>query len=1766
MKRVSKSTTPSSEQLDTTQHTWQQRLLFSLLLATALMVLLTGIELELILLLNPLHLVGSMQHRFSALLIMLPSYLPISLLVPLSELVIASIAIFLLTRAVALMKYAQAVYHVQQTYHKLYIPLTAVANIRKTDEPDQASDYDLEYPMFPALYRQDEQVSLLDFIQQGKSHQLILGAPGAGKTMALRVYQYVASQSRFSLAFSRQDIPIYIPLKNYALFLKQKNPLGQEYADQDTSHVTLIRYLQSCDLPGMHYLRPYLQKLFERGRLLLLCDGLNEIDNDYLSLVNNELVYLMSETSNRLVMTCREVDYREQHKFVQLVDEGKASCVIVYPLQHEQIHELVELYVQKQDKRWQHTAGQILQVIDRSRLYYHCTNSMMLFTLMGIIDRIGIERGKQIDTRGRLLREYVKQVIAHEGQQAKWKREAPAQEVVVNFLSEIACAARWANDRTAIQLPVSSLLPVPKSRVWGHKNSRVDFQELAVALRSWLDKHPVEGPFVVEDDKAVQGAMFYVDLSRLLQFTLSAELIDISPSGVLSFRHELIAEYFVAEYFFKAASKTKVSKQTSLLTMQPELLENVGCWSQLVAIWAGLLDNPLELAEYFGSLALHDPSCVLQALALGFICMGVLWAPPRVAMQSTVILPACIEEALSIALQNREACEELARVFTRCAEEGSQEIYCSLLPLIMVEGIDDLLTLLDSSIVPDLLFEHLQDAADNIAYEAQVKRLTRILGRFGGVVVGRAAQLSLPASDRSTRLRAAAINILGGTNDPRAVEPLLARLRDVDSFIVERATNALIRLGPSLTLTHVLQHLESQAENRTPDPFTVRVHQATLVILGYFLDDQCQFSLMQYMHILERIVPVLTSNYQSEPHVQARARQILVREGRKDTGVAAPDHRWEKVIEALVDYLPSEDDVVGSNVLQVLQDIGAPATPHLIDLLNHPAEIVRVRVVSILQVTRDLSALPEILQMIHDSSSAVQQQVAAALRLYAPESIAGLVELVIDGPSDVVAEHCMQILVSIGAPVVEPVIDALPKIRPERTRLLVQVLATIHDPRAVPALIALLQTPQLEPLLSVTIVRALGQFQDPQVVPPLLSVLFSTDPLLYEQAITVLSQLGNIALPSLIGRLNVEQESLVIQRVQRAILGIIPFPGEQLIQALEESTAMQEEQIIAIFVQQGSEAALVLVKHLLHPNKRMREAIHRTLEQVQGAIAVPALLDALGQEELREVAGTFLLKYPDAAIPPLVNLLAEPDLGKIAADLLPQFGLVTLRPLVTGLDDRRPQAHELARHVIVSLVEQNADKQIILHQIVHLFNPPPPVRACEELIGMLTQELADHSLNALIAGLEDAYLIDGVAEAFVRLAYNPEKQEIILNSLMQSLFIDEQRRGAEIALTRIGAAAVLPVGELITSHDQAVAKSAKQILRDIGVPALRFIWVAHSDRGNAARRESAMEVFRGMSTEVIKDELIALLVSDRHDDIAMAVALLLERIGEETKQSYEERIMVPGLVEYVQTHTVESLNLRIIALLLLLGEQAIVDHMIQALEDYVHPRKQLIYILLLLGSEAQELLLQVFNDPDTAKELRFELATVLGMISAPQEIIAYAQNISSYGLATNRTDIMLPEQLSIALRALGGLLGSGYWDVQRLLKLRKSSKSGEPAHELFSILLGWRYEPQIAKLQSDLEVQRETFKNEILALTTRILTEQRRVEQLESELEKLQQEHGSRGDELYRVSRERDAFRAKVDQFAKEKATLQAALDQVTKEKAALADQLQRILHPQSGS
>ncbi|MBE3560744.1 MAG: HEAT repeat domain-containing protein [Ktedonobacteraceae bacterium] len=1737
---------PTTAREDMIQHAMSLRLVSSFIIGLCVMLALTLVEAGVILLLNPLHLPGTFVSRVAALPGVV-THTPLLLLPPV-ELFGAWITVLLIERPIALFSYLRAVHNEQAEYHQLYTPLKALTNIRHAAEYQQ----DAASPVVTV----EEQVSILDLIQQQHSHQLILGVPGAGKTMALRVYQYEVTARPLQLVRERGQIPVYVPMKNYSLFLKQQALLAPAGAPVEaTEQGTILDFLSQSDLPGMVALRPHLGSLSKQGRLLFLCDGLNEVDSNYLTRVSEELVGWMRDTQNRLVMTCREVDYREQPDFVQLVEEGRVTCVTIYPLQPEQVSEFVERYVERQDQHWRHTAGQILQVIDRSRLRYHCTNPMMLFTLMGIIDKIGVERGKQIDTRGRLLREYVRQLIAYEQRQPRWNRLAPDGREVVRFLSEVACAARWANDRNAIQLRVSS--PV----VPGRKGvARMNFDELADELRFWLDEHPAQGPFE-EDGPA--SAETYEDLPQLLQFAISAALIEISPGGVLSFRHELIAEYFVAEYF---AMQEKQRQYQATTAIREELLENVGRWSEPVAIWAGLVDDPLALAERFGELGRSNPAYVLQSLALGLVCVGVLWAPPQAEVQRTVVLPASIEDALSIAVRNRAAREELARIFTRCAEEGGQEVYRSLLPLLMVDGVDELLVLLDQSLVPDMLFAQLLDAIDNVAYEAQVKRLTRVLGRFGAPVISRASQLCLPAPERSTRLRAAAVNILGGTHDARAVEPLVARLADTDMFIVERATNALIRLGPDLALNHVIQMLVE----RTVNPFLLRIHYAALLILGRFLDEQDvrrQLSLIQFQHVLEAVIPVLTSNYETEPEVQQLAREILVRQAQRTTGAGTLDHRWERVIEALVSYLPSENETAVRNVIQALQEIGEAATPRLLDLLDRATGAVRIRVLAIIKAVRDVRALPHLLRMVGDSSPVVEQHVTEALLLYIPECISGLIDLVLQSTDEKVAERAAAILRAIGAPAVEPVTQVLFKVVPGRTRLLVQMLEQTHDARTVPALTTLLRQPDLEPLLVVAVVRALSRFSDERAVPALLTLLESTNPQIYDEAAIALSQLGSLALSRLVAVLDVQekagQASPLTQRVRRAILGMVPFPGEQLIELLEGATEAQIRQVMEIFKAEGPDAALVLARHLLHPQPHLRDAIRLTLSEMPGALVVPALLETLRIPQLYPVASTLLLNYPDAAISPLVELLAEQERGDIAAQILPAFGSRVLRPLISGLDDQRGMARERAMHIVVTLVRQSEDTLSILREIVRLFSPSLPVRARDVLLRVLTSELADVSLPALLEGLEDAHMLDDVAEAFVLLSRRPAQQQQVLDRLIQALYNEHSRRGAEVALAHIGAPAVASVGELLTDPQPAVAQASREILRAIGVPALGYIWMAYSDTTHPTRREAARELFQSMHTDVIKDELIARLLSDEPDNVAMAVSLLLERIHDEAEKRYADREMIPVLIEYIQAHGVERTNLRVIAMLLLLDERLVINPLIQSLEEAPERHQQLLSVLWLLGEEAQQALLAVFADADVPARLRAEAAALLGMMAVPEGIEAEAQKLSEYGLALSagRTgSLQAPERLTVALHALGGLLAGGYWDARRLQELRAASPAGSAVRELFSILLGWRYEPQFEKLRNELQKEREEHKKQAMELMARIVADQERIQELDRELEKEREEHGTQSDELKRALQDNEALRRELEQAVQEKGVQNTTIEQLIQERDSLLANFNQLL------
>ena len=1748
------------------------RLSRSILVGVAVSLLLTCIEIAIIWILYPFRpVVNNGLARLSTVL-SLPIHMPLLWFIPFVEIVGISLLAFRIATPLAIRAYLRDVQHAQEAYRTNNTALRSLANVY-----DAPVTY-YQHTPDPVSTNQGEIISLRELPELHRDTSILLmGATGTGKTLALQQYLYYMSQRSRDLKSGQHKIGLYIPLKNYNTFLKKHQPgvstsviarSDAEDAENEQpipSHElvprgTFLTFLLEYDLVGIRHLRPYLRKLLEQGQFCILCDGLDEVDVKYRFAVGRELAEMLLVTQNRFIITCREVDYQQQQKLVELINEGHLEYAVIEPLPLDTVRQFVEQYIHDQGNHWQHTAGQIMQVIEHSRLRYICTNPLMLFAFMEIIDTVGVERGKKLDTRGSLLREYIARLIKRTQARPAWRQNAPTEQEVVGLLSRIAFAARWSRDPDALQLSSTT-----------NQGGAAHVTVVAEELQAWLGKHPPQSVFTSEQSAEDYDA---ARIAQLLQFAQDARLIDISAEGrashdgrVLSFRHELLADYFVATYF----SGTGQESELVLTALTEEVLSKPGYWSVPIALWAGLMDNPVQLAEAFVTLGNNHPDYSLSATALGLICLGVAWTPPQAPLQRGNTVPHALTTALTGIARNHGTRVELAAIFTGCVGEGAFEIYYALLPLLIVENIDEFLEQLNPSTVLGLLFTYLRDTADIPAYEGQVKRLSRVLWHFGTEAVPYASPFIQPDAGRSIRLRAAAINILGGTQSEDAVAPLVERLGDADQYIVKRASGALIRLGPSLSLARIL----SELENHTASALIRQVHAAILPILERLLgtqDGEPVLTATQSQDVFATLVTMLGTDYSWESDLQAQVRAMLVRCGKGQgfqpslatssssvavVGTIARETQTQ-VITQLINFLAAGDEMLANNMVQTLQEIGNDATPQLLEQLHQqPPEAVRLRIVEVLQQVQDNRALPDILRLIADSSPLVQKQVNAALQTYGGDSITGLLDLILTGPDELVAERAARILSDMGKKVVRPTTQAMSRIVPGRTRLLVQILDSVYDPAAIPALITLLREAQGEPLLAIAIIHSLSHFATKAVVQPILQMLANANVQIYEEAIEALSSLGLTALAELIAALDTPKEIATTTRARRAILGITPFPGQQLVNSLQHGSDVQAQQIMTIFQMQGADAAHTLVQNLFHEDERTRRYVRQTLSALPGPTAVPPLLEALTRLEWRPTLADFLLKFPEAAIPPLINLLDDPERDKAAVAILPQFGAQLLPALISGLDHPTLAVQEHAKNIIVVLVQQNP---LVLSQVVQLFTRTLPLRAHEALLEVLTNELATVSIPALLAGLEDAHLIDDVSEALVRMARKRDWQQTVLSGLLSALYTEERRRGAETALIKTGALAVRPVGELIIDQDPMVARAAQHILSAIGVPALPFIWTAHGDTSNRARRDAAMNIFHAMPTEVIKDALVDLLGSDQPEDMAMAQALLLERIHDEAALPQANHEMIPALFEYVQIHDREHSSLRILALLLLIGGNQVITHLVQVLYDYPEHHEQLAYAFLFLGDEAHTALVNILHDPHASSQLKAEIMSIIGLLGPYKDLYEYAQSLSSYGLSLNRTSILKPDQLAIALRALGSLLASGDWDISTLQNLRRITPEGSSQSELYNVLLGWRYEPIITQLKDELQNEREARKNEIMNLTARIVQDRSHIHELEEELEQVRHEHGQRGDELFQATQEREDFRSNLEQALQERDTLRVNLNQSMQEREVFRSTLEKTL------
>ncbi len=181
------------------------------------------------------------------------------------------------------------------------------------------------------------EVILTDLFRTGPGrHVLLLGAPGAGKSTVLRkLLHHCLTDGPEVLGLAADVVPLFLRLRRFrAEFLKK--PL----ADYPESELATIAEGEEGLPPGLG------ERLWRRGRLLLLLDGLDEIaDPGFRAKVARHLEKSLAGVRSRdiqAVISCRFAGYGEVPRL------GRSfSHLEVRPLDDSQVTDFVGLWFQE---------------------------------------------------------------------------------------------------------------------------------------------------------------------------------------------------------------------------------------------------------------------------------------------------------------------------------------------------------------------------------------------------------------------------------------------------------------------------------------------------------------------------------------------------------------------------------------------------------------------------------------------------------------------------------------------------------------------------------------------------------------------------------------------------------------------------------------------------------------------------------------------------------------------------------------------------------------------------------------------------------------------------------------------------------------------------------------------------------------------------------------------------------------------------------------------------------------------------------------------------------------------------------------------------------------------------------------------------------------------------------------------------------------------------------------------------------------------------
>ncbi len=318
---------------------------------------------------------------------------------------------------------------------EIYIPLRAMVNLKGVDDLEcygdsieaekhlARCDAGLEIPLIEAFSEADK---------RGKKGLVILGDPGSGKTTHMkRMLLWCLRQGPQSMGLADGMLPVFLPLREL-----QHTDAGLDRFIQDQ---LASRHLKMAPHFG--------RRLLERGNLLFLLDGLDEVPD----LARQEVSAWIEEAFTdypdcRFAVTCRFAGYSTSvqlnEKFLEMhvrpLSEKDAERFVRtwYAIVEKSLAKDLEQAASIAREKADHLIERLRQPDFRARRVFELTRNPLLLTNICLVHR---HRGTLPQRRARLYEECIDVLLEH------W-RGAKKLELGVNALQgrlALQPAALW---------------------------------------------------------------------------------------------------------------------------------------------------------------------------------------------------------------------------------------------------------------------------------------------------------------------------------------------------------------------------------------------------------------------------------------------------------------------------------------------------------------------------------------------------------------------------------------------------------------------------------------------------------------------------------------------------------------------------------------------------------------------------------------------------------------------------------------------------------------------------------------------------------------------------------------------------------------------------------------------------------------------------------------------------------------------------------------------------------------------------------------------------------------------------------------------------------------------------------------------------------------------------------------------------------------------------------------------------------------------------